>query len=109
MKDRKKITVLITAVGGRSVGQQILECLKKYKSIYRIVTTDVDPFSPGLYEADKSYIIPVSNSSSFINKILDICKKEGVQEILPGSIPETVEISKHEKDFLFKYFSKQGT
>lgn len=100
MRNVKKITVLVTAVGGRSVGQQILESLKKYKRNYRIITTDAEPFSPGLYEAEKSYITPLSTSKDFINRVLSICKKEGVQVLLPGSIPETVEISKHEKYLL---------
>src|SRR3989344_9435327 len=99
--DNKKINVLVTAVGGRSVGYQILESLKLKKNNYRIITTDMDAFSPGLYEADKAYLLPPANSTSYIPRMIKIIKKEKIQAVLPGSQPETVAISKS-KNLLLK-------
>ena len=96
---KQKLTALVTAVGGRSVGYQIFECLKKFPKNYRIVATDADPFAAGLYEADRGYLLPPSTTKSYIPKILEICKKEKIEVVLPGSIPETLEISKNEKKF----------
>ncbi len=98
--NRHKITVLVTAVGGRSVGYQILECLKKNQKKYRIIATDVDPFAPGLYEADRGYLLPLSSSKDYLSSLIKICKKEKVAAVLPGSIPEILTIAKHEKDLL---------
>lgn len=90
------ITVLVTAVGGRSVGYQILECLKLANS-YRIVTADIDPFSPGLYEVDTAYLLPSANDRDYINKILELAKKEKIDVILPGSQAEVKVIAKNIK------------
>lgn len=100
MKKGKKITALVTAVGGRSVGYQIFESLLKHRSLYRIITTDVDPFSPGLYEGDAGYILPNSASKQYISKLIDISKRENVDVILPGSLPEISIIAKNESTFL---------
>lgn len=96
------ITVLVTAVGGRSVGYQIFESLSKYKNNYRIITTDADPFSPGLYEADKGYLVSNADSSDYIPKLIEISKKEKVNVILPGSLPEISVIAKNEEILLKK-------
>lgn len=100
MSKNNKITVLVTAVGGRSVGYQIFESLIKYKNNYRIITTGADPFSPGLYEADCGYLVPKADSSVYIKKIIEISKKEKVRVILPGSLPEISVIAKNEEILL---------
>lgn len=93
------INVLVTAVGGRSVGYQILECLKLASNPYRVIATDMDPFSPGLYEADKAYILPQATDSDYIEKLLKLVKLEDIQIILPGSQAEVKVISKNESMF----------
>lgn len=100
MGSRRTITALVTAVGGRSVGYQIFECLRKFPKNYRIIATDADPFAAGLYEADKKYLLPLSTSENYISTLIKICKKEKVDVVLPGSIPETLVIAKFEKDLL---------
>lgn len=95
MNQDKKITVLVTAVGGRSVGYQILESLKIAPHPYRIVATDIDPFSPGLYEAHSSYLLPGAEDSKYIVKLLKIIKKEKIEVILPGSQAEVKIIAKN--------------
>lgn len=91
----KKITALVTAVGGRSVGYQILECLKIAKNPYRIVTTDIDPFSPGLYEADSSYLLPPGDNKEYIKKLLALTRREKIDVILPGSQVEVKAMAKN--------------
>lgn len=95
-----KITALVTAVGGRSIGYQIFECLRKYPKNYRIIATDADPFAPGLYEANRGYLLPSSSAKDYIPTLIKICKKEKVDVVLPGSIPETLTVAKYEKDLL---------
>lgn len=99
-KENKKISVLVTAVGGRSVGCQIFESLKFYKDKYYIIATDANAFSPGLYEADESFILPSAKSADYIPNLLSLAKKRKVKVILPGSLPETEAISANEKLFL---------
>lgn len=96
----KKINVLVTAVGGRSVGYQIFESLQLYKDNYRIVTSDIDAFSPGLYESDAGYILPKAKSKDYITKLIRLLKKEKIDILLPGSQPEVEIISQNEQKLL---------
>lgn len=100
--NNQKINVLVTAVGGRSVGYQILESLQMFKDDYRIITTDMDAFSPGLYEADASYLLPSAGSSEYLFELIKVIENEEIQVILPGSQPETIVVSKNQELFLEK-------
>lgn len=94
---QKRVVVLVTAVGGRSIGYQILESLKMISGSYRIIATDIDPFSPGLYEADISYLLPEANDNGYIDKLLELIKLEKIEVILPGSQAEVQVIAKNEE------------
>lgn len=85
--------VLVTGVGGRSVGCQILHALLLLAGKYRIVVTDADPFSFGLYQVDNRYVVPHANSSGYISAILQIVKTEQVVAIFPGTEPESCVLS----------------
>lgn len=96
----QKISVLVTAVGGRSVGYQILDGLSQHRDKYRIVATDMDPFAPGLYEADASHLLPGANDKKYIPELLKVAKKEKVKIILFGSEAEVKAVAKHKQLFL---------
>ena len=84
-----KITnVLITGVGGRSVGHQVLHALSLGKEKYRVVATDVENFSFGLYLAEAAYLVPRADSPDYIPAIQELVQKEQIQVILPGTEPE---------------------
>lgn len=86
MKD--KVSIAITGVGGRSVGHQILQSVLLHKEKFDIVVTDADPFSYGLYQVEKRYVVPKANDNKYIPAILDLIKRETVQIILPGTEAE---------------------
>jgi len=103
MSKKKEIPVLVAGVGGGSVGEQIVFALRAAETPYRIIAADMDPFSLGLYSADKGYLVPGATNESYLSKMLEICKKESVKVLIPGSVAELVKISKN-RDF----FEKQG-
>ena len=84
----RPIPVLVTAVGGRSVGHQVLHALKQAASDYRIVATDMEPFSFGLYLADQSYIVPKATAPDYLEAVLRVIAREGIRVLLPGSEAE---------------------
>ncbi len=84
----KKICLAITGVGGRSVGHQILQSILLHKEKYDIVATDADPFSFGLYQVDRRYVVPKANHTDYLASILSLIKKEFVQALLPGTEAE---------------------
>lgn len=78
-------SVLVTGVGGRSVGHQILSALERAPDRYRVVATDADPFSFGLYAADARYVVPSARDPNYLSAVFEIVEREGVQVMLPGT------------------------
>lgn len=99
MKKSTRIKVLVTGVGGGGHGEQVLKALRMAETHYTIVATDMSPISKGLYEADRSYIVPAANDSTYISKILDICEREDISVLITGSEPELLKISENRGKF----------
>lgn len=99
MNNSKRISVLITGVGGGGHGRQVLKALKMGKVSYTLVTADMSPISIGLYEADKSYVVPPASESTYIPRILDICEKENIRVLVTGSEPELLKVSENRSKF----------
>lgn len=87
-RNSSPIGVLVTGVGGRSVGHQILHALSLAKQKYRIVATDVENFSFGLYLADAAYLVPRANSPDYISAVQELVRREKIAAVLPGTEPE---------------------
>lgn len=99
MVNSRRINVLITGVGGGGFGRQILKALKMAETPYTIVGTDMSPISMGLYEVDKSYVVPPATESNYISKVLDICSRENIRVLIAGSEPELLKISESRGEF----------
>ena len=96
----KKITVVITGVGGGGVGEQVMKSLRLCGDRYRIVGTDMTEFSIGLYRADAKYILPPANDDGYIDKLLEICdKEEGIET------EEYPDYSSHYRHYLYYHNS----
>ncbi|WP_245928496.1 ATP-grasp domain-containing protein [Murinocardiopsis flavida] len=50
---------------------------------YRVVATDMDASAPGLYLADRSYLVPPGCSDDFLPELRGICLKEGAVALVP--------------------------
>ncbi len=79
----RKTRVLIAGIGGASLGTEILKSLMLEANAYHIIGCDISPFAYGHYDTilEKSYCVNVDN---YIQSILEICKKENIDCILPG-------------------------
>jgi carbamoyl-phosphate synthase large subunit len=87
-----KRNILVTAVGGRSVGSGILHSLvrssKDVASRWNVIAADADPFSWGLYKVDQSVILPLASDASYIDEVKHIVVKNNIDAIIPGSEAE---------------------
>ena len=50
---------------------------------YRVVATDIDPTAPGLYLADRGYIVPPGDTDDFVPELRGVCLKEGASAVIP--------------------------
>lgn len=64
-----------------------------------VVSTDMSPYAPALYEADKFYIVPRMTAPGYIDVIFDVCRKERIDGVLSLIDPELSLLAKHRKEF----------
>lgn len=89
----RKVSVLVTGTGGGGVGEGIVKALKLNSQKYRIVATDMSPMSAALWRADKGYIVPPASDDRYARTLIDICKREKIDAVIPGSVPELKKLS----------------
>jgi len=90
----KKINILITGSGG-AASQSIMKSLNLAGG-YNVISTDVDPLLPGVYRGDKGYIVP-KEWGKYISVIKNICIKEKIDILIPGSDIELGPLSENKE------------
>ncbi len=91
-----KQNVLIPGAGGAAAIGAI-KSLRMCKFQGKIVSTDADMLSAGLYLADKGYVVPSANDPSFFREAMRIIEKEQIKIILPTSGFDIIPYSKNKK------------
>ena len=88
---------LMLSVGRRG------ELLKNFRQSLdqdsRIIATDLSPFAPALYFADEKYMVPRIDDPTYINRILEICRKEKIDAVATFIDPEIEILAKNRSLF----------
>ncbi len=90
-------TVLIPG-GGGAAAIGAIKSLRRGGFRGRIVSTDADPLSPGLYLADAHYVLPLISDPLFFSKALEVIEKEQVTLIFATSGFDTLVYSQHKQE-----------
>ncbi len=97
-----KARVLVTGVGGRSVGAGILHALMRVDGTVRdrwdTVGTDADPFSWGLYVADHNALVPPAAAADYLDRIRELVAAHGIVAVIPGTEPEAILLAAQRDD-----------
>lgn len=92
------MNILLTSVGRRvSLIKFFKEALDGEGYVY---SADCDPTAPGLYVADKSFLVPRVSSEDYVSFLLDKCKKENIRLIIPLIDPELPILARERETFL---------
>ena len=92
------MNILITSVGTRN---KIVQYFKKeFQGLGNVIATDMSELAPAIYEADKYYIVPRIDDTTYINKLLEICIKEKINCVFALIDPELSLISKNKNKFI---------
>ncbi len=91
------MNILILSAGTRNKIVQYFRNELKDKGI--VVATDMSDLAPAIYEADKYYIVPSMTDPTYINIVLDICKKECIDGVLSLIDPELSLLAKNKEKF----------
>lgn len=94
-KTAGKTRVLVTGVGGRSVGHQVLHALQLLDHKYDITAVDADSYSFGLYTVQKRYVVPPAADPAYLNAIRAVIAREHIQVLIPGTESEQKVLSAH--------------
>ncbi len=82
------VTVLVTGVGGAAVGNQVLKALRLAERKCRLVAADASQENLKLAEVELAYVLPAASDPRYLDEIVQICRREQVQVVIPGSEPE---------------------
>lgn len=88
-----KKTVLVTGIGG-NVGQGIIRNIRASGYPVKVIGTNVTTFSAGNHLCDRFYQLPYAFDEGYINRIIEIVKKERVDLIIPSTDYEVYYLSK---------------
>ncbi|OUO14923.1 ATP-grasp domain-containing protein [Flavonifractor sp. An4] len=77
---------LMLSVGRR--GELLKNFRKSISKESRIIATDLSPYAPALYFADKQYLVPRIDDPAYVDIILDICKRESIDAVTTFIDPE---------------------
>jgi carbamoyl-phosphate synthase large subunit len=94
-----RLTVLVTAVGA-PVAISILKALRQSQLGPRIVATEFNVMSVGLFRADAAYILPnvKTNEVDYLLRLQEICTAERVSMVCFGSEGEMRRVAPHRED-----------
>lgn len=91
------MNILILAAGTRN---KIVQYFKRtFDGVGTVVATDASKLGPAIYDADKYYIVPPITEPGYIDKILEICKKEQIKGVLSLIDPELSLLAANEEKF----------
>ena len=78
------LNILITAVGG-DISQGIIKSLKLSSIKTRLIGTDTNKNSAGLFMCHRGYQVSPATNLKFIKQILSICRKEKISIVFIGN------------------------
>ncbi len=77
------ITVLITG-GGTACSQSVIKALRSQHDYNtRIVTVDMQSNNAGRWYSDAFHNVPVASDPAFLDRVLDVCRMEKVDMLIP--------------------------
>lgn len=92
------MNILILSAGTRN---KIVQYFKEaVGNSGKVVATDCSNLAPAVYEADAFYLVPRITAPGYLEKVLDICKREKIDGVFSLIDPELSLLAKERKRFL---------
>ena len=95
----RDLTVLVSASGAPGTAALMRGLRENGERTVRIVGTDMSERSIGRHLADAFHLVPAGADPGFPDAILDICKREGVDAVLPQSSFVLEGLAEHRERF----------
>jgi len=88
--------ILLTAVGSPAKAS-LAKAFMDYG--FYVVGVDIDPIAVGRFICDRFYEVPKANEPGFTDKMIEICRAEKIDAVLPSLETEAMELKKNEDKF----------
>ena len=95
----RKIRILITAIGGGTIGEQLLKVVRLSNLNFEVYGADVTKNCAHSKEVAKFFIVPLATASDYIDTLYRICIENGIEILIPGSEIELKLISERRDVF----------
>jgi carbamoyl-phosphate synthase large subunit len=93
-----KKNILVTGVGGRSVGSGIVHALCRSPSAlpntWNVVGADADPFSWGLYITPQATLLPLAGAPDYLSAVQKAIGHFHIDAIIPGTEAEAERLTR---------------
>jgi carbamoyl-phosphate synthase large subunit len=97
---KRSVNILITAASRRvALIRGFAEALVNSGTDGKVVVTDSDSLSPGIFFSDKYYRVPLSSSPEYIPSIKEVCRKENISLLIPTIDEELPLFGKYREEF----------
>lgn len=91
------MNILILSAGTRN---KVVQAFRKtLEGKGRVVATDASALAPALYDADKAYVVPRITAPDYLDRILEICRREEISGVFSLIDPELSLIAKERARF----------
>lgn len=91
------MNILILSCGTRN---KIVQYFREtFAGSGNVIATDMSPYAPAIFEADKYYLVPRITEPDYIPTVLDICRKEKISGVLSLIDPELSLLALHREEF----------
>ncbi len=87
------LRILVTGTGG-DLAQAIIKCLNLMNCPLRILGCDIEPDGIGPAFTQDFFQVPPADRPDYLDRIVNICVKNHVHAIIPGSVPEMYVLSR---------------
>lgn len=88
-------TVLLLSAGVTTAVNVMAALRASARYAVRVVAADMDEWAPGLYLADAAYRVPRQSAPDYVDRVLSICRAEGVDLLIPLHSGEMELIARH--------------
>ncbi len=92
------MNILILSAGTRDKVVQYFK--REMADLGRIIATDCSNLAPAVYDADAFYLVPRITAPGYMDKILEICRKEKITGVFSLIDPELSMLAKERDRFL---------
>lgn len=92
------MNILILSAGTRNKVVQYFR--KAVGNSGRVIATDCSNLAPAVYEADAFYLVPRITAPGYLERVLEICKKEKIDGVFSLIDPELSLLAKEKERFL---------